>query len=79
MLFIHATPHRTLPDHEDPPAASEQGFNILAVSANVRLQLANPEFPPRCRRGGIGTASVAMPETPMHEDRYAAPAHYDVR
>lgn len=60
-----------LPDNEHAPSCCLQRSQILGIPLQVALELRFPSFGIRCRLGRKATASMLMPETPMHENYYA--------
>ena len=68
----------TLPNRDYPPAPRGQMSFDPAVAATVCPELCLPELPICLRRRGLWTTSVAMPETPMHENDSALPGKHDV-
>jgi hypothetical protein len=57
-----------LPYGDDAPPFATQEAGVLAIPANVAIELRQPELDVCARRGRSLAPFVAMPETPMNED-----------
>lgn len=73
------TPHRALPDNGDPPPCASQGQLVPAVSLQICVELAFPEFRSRRWGGGVAATFMTMPETAANLDHRLPSWKHDIR
>lgn len=61
-------PQRTLPNNPDSPPAATERAHMSIVTVHILSELAIPEDDPGLRLIGKNAASVAVPETAVHEN-----------